>query len=126
MKKNKMMCTVMKEEEMSVSEIFNLINEPFRRIMTIDNRDVPYNRVEAKINNFKIGVTAWRAKNIVVENAEAWLKAESAGELINNAENYSGNVMELHGNGIWLNFKLDEDIFRKVIEKLFSMNCRPL
>ena len=121
-----MICTVMKEEEMGVSEIFNLINEPFRRIMTIDNRDVPYNKVEMKINNFKIGVFAYRAKNIVVENAEAWLKAESAEELINNTENYSGNVMELHGDGIWLNFKLDEDIFCKVIKELFSMNCRLL
>jgi len=126
MKKNRMICTVMKEEEMSVSEIFNLINEPFRRTMTIDNRDVPYNKVEMKINNFKIDVSAYRAKNIVVENAEAWLKAESAEELINNTENYSGNVMELHGDGIWLNFKLDEDIFCKVIKELFSMNCRPL
>jgi hypothetical protein len=124
MKKNKMMCTVMKEEEMSVSEIFNLINEPFRRTMTIDNRDVPYNRVEMKIGGYKIGVTTYRAKNIVIENAEAWLKAGSAEELINNAENYSGNVMELHGNGIWLNFKLDKDIFCKVIEKLSTMSGR--
>lgn len=126
MKKNKMVCTVMEEKEMSVSEIFNLINEPFRRTMTIDNRDVPYNKVEMKIGGYKIGVTTYRAKNIVIENAEAWLKAESAEELINNTENYSGNVMELHGNGIWLNFKLDEDIFRKVIKELFSINCRPL
>jgi hypothetical protein len=124
MKKNKMVCTVMEEKEMSVSEIFNLINEPFRRTMTINNRDVPYNRVELKINNFKIGVTAYRAKNMVIENAEAWLKAESAGELINSAEIYLGNVMEFNGNGIWLNFKLDKDIFCKVIEKLSTMSGR--
>jgi hypothetical protein len=122
-KKNEMICTVMKEEEMGVSEIFNLINEPFRRSMTINNKDVPYNKVEVKINNFKIGVSAYRANNIVIENADAWLKAESAEDLIDDAENYSGNVMEFHGNGIWLNFKLDKDIFCKVIEELFSMNC---
>lgn len=124
MKKNEMMCTVIKEEEMSVSEIFDLINEPFRRIMTIDNRDVPYNKVEMKINNFKfnnfkISVAAYRANNIVIENADAWLKAERVEDLIDSSENYSGNVMEFHGNGIWLNFKLEKDIFRKVIEKLF-------
>jgi hypothetical protein len=119
-KKNEMMCTVIKEEEMSVSEIFNLINEPFRRSMVVyENKVVPYNKVEVKINNFKIGVTAYRANNIVIENADVWLKAESVEDLIDSSENYSGNVMEFHGNGIWLNFKLEKDIFRKVIEKLF-------
>jgi hypothetical protein len=119
-KKNEMMCTVIKEEEMSVSEIFNLINEPFRRSMVVyENKVVHYNKVEVKINNFKIGVTAYRANNIVIENADVWLKAESVEDLIDSSENYSGNVMEFHGNGIWLNFKLEKDIFCKVIEKLF-------
>jgi hypothetical protein len=116
--KSKALYTVIEEKEMSVSEIFALINEPFRSSMTINNRDVPYNKVGVKIGNYKIVVAAYRVNNKVVENAEAWLKAESAEDLIDSTENYSGNVMEFFGNGVWLNFKLDEDIFCKVVEKL--------
>jgi hypothetical protein len=116
--KSKALYTVIEEKEMSVSEIFALINEPFRSSMAINNRDVPHNKVGVKIGNYKIVVAAYHAKNIVIENAEAWLKAESVEDSINNTENYSGNVMQFYGNGVWLNFKLDEDIFYKVVEKL--------
>jgi hypothetical protein len=116
--KSKALYTVIEEKEMSVSEIFALINEPFRSSMTINNRGVPHNKVGVKIGNYKIVVAAYHAKNIVIENAEVWLKAESVEDSINNTENYSGNVMQFYGNGVWLNFKLDEDIFCKVVEKL--------
>jgi hypothetical protein len=116
--KSKALYTVIEEKEMSVSEIFALINEPFRSSMTINNRDVPYNKVGVKIGNYKIVVAAYHANNIVVEKVDVWLKAESIEDLIDSTENYSGNVMEFFGNGVWLNFKLDEDIFCKVVEKL--------
>jgi hypothetical protein len=116
--KSKALYTVIEEKEMSVPEIFALINEPFRSRMTINNRDVPYNKVGVKIGNYKIVVAAYHANNIVVEKVDVWLKAESVEDLIDSTENYSGNVMEFFGNGVWLNFKLDEDIFCKVVERL--------
>jgi hypothetical protein len=120
--KSNLKCIVIKEEEMSVGEIFAFVKEPFYKIGKTGDRIILHNKIGIKIRNDKIDVVSFFEDNAVVTKIDVWLKARRVEDLTNDTEYYSGPVMQFTGNGVWLKFKLDEDIFNKVVEKLLGGN----
>jgi hypothetical protein len=102
-------CVVTRKEKKTVSEIFSLIKEPWCEVVV-------------EIKKMNISVVSYFEKDAVVSKIDVWEKANALEDLIDDIEYYSGEVMQFIGDGVWLKFKLSEDILRRVLEKLLRKN----